>query len=164
MGRFVTGFCDIEQNTGHKRNMYEVAEVLNMPASFVELRHEATHEELPSLLRLSRNTELALDWLWHHFWGKIEDPSASVQAKKTQNLLNPPDLTMIDGSQRVILATFMAKRRQEIKRSVNDFSHSSASGIACQELVKVCRGSKDYLKTLASILVEEKMLVPAGRS
>ena len=44
-----------------------------MPEEFVALRHEATHEEMPSLGRLVRATEEALGWLWRVYWGRLDD-------------------------------------------------------------------------------------------
>ncbi|KAF2087931.1 Las1-like protein, partial [Saccharata proteae CBS 121410] len=69
--RFVTGFCDTVQNSFRKLSMYDMAAELDMPGSFVELRHEATHEELPSLGRLRQATLQALEWLWDHYWAKL---------------------------------------------------------------------------------------------
>ncbi|KAI6808517.1 hypothetical protein KC342_g18581, partial [Hortaea werneckii] len=53
--RFVTGFCDIGRSRASgltPASMLEIARQIEMPASFVGLRHEATHEELPALGRL----------------------------------------------------------------------------------------------------------------
>ncbi|KAI7580454.1 hypothetical protein KC316_g8952, partial [Hortaea werneckii] len=53
--RFVTGFCDIGRSRAGgltPASMLEIARQIEMPASFVGLRHEATHEELPALGRL----------------------------------------------------------------------------------------------------------------
>ena len=53
--RFVTGFCDIGRNrerTLEPSSMLEIAKQIGMPVEFVALRHEATHEELPSVQRL----------------------------------------------------------------------------------------------------------------
>lgn len=48
--------------------MYQVAKEIDLPASFVELRHQATHEDLPSLVVLRRATVRALEWLWDYYW------------------------------------------------------------------------------------------------
>ncbi|KAI7584208.1 hypothetical protein KC343_g18036, partial [Hortaea werneckii] len=53
--RFVTGFCDIGRSRSNAltpASMLEIARQIEMPTSFVGLRHEATHEELPALGRL----------------------------------------------------------------------------------------------------------------
>lgn len=49
-------------------SMYDVAETLGLPATFVELRHQATHEQLPSLIRLRSAVAKALAWIWDYYW------------------------------------------------------------------------------------------------
>ena len=48
--------------------MYQVAKEIGLPASFVELRHQAIHEDLPSLIVLRRATARSLEWLWDYYW------------------------------------------------------------------------------------------------
>ncbi|KAK0752358.1 Las1-like protein [Schizothecium vesticola] len=50
--RFVTGLLDSHQDRARKMSMYGLARSVGLPAAFVELRHQATHEALPSLVRL----------------------------------------------------------------------------------------------------------------
>ncbi|KAK5147911.1 rRNA-processing protein las1 [Rachicladosporium monterosium] len=65
--RFVTGFCDIGRSREgllQPSSMLDVAKRIGMPVHFVGLRHEAVHEELPSLGRLVRAVDEGLRWLW----------------------------------------------------------------------------------------------------
>lgn len=48
--------------------MYSIAKSIGLPASFVELRHQCTHEELPSLQKLRSATDKSLQWIWEHYW------------------------------------------------------------------------------------------------
>ena len=48
--------------------MYTKAGELGLPAMFVDLRHEATHGEMPTLNVLRDANAKALDWLWEHYW------------------------------------------------------------------------------------------------
>ncbi len=48
--------------------MYALAKRLGLPATFVELRHQATHEQLPSLTRLRTAAHKALAWIWEYYW------------------------------------------------------------------------------------------------
>ncbi|KAJ4306377.1 rRNA-processing protein las1 [Collariella sp. IMI 366227] len=43
---FVTGLLDSHQDKQRKMSMYDVAKSVGLPATFVELRHQATHEQL----------------------------------------------------------------------------------------------------------------------
>lgn len=53
--------------------MFQRAMDLGLPASFVELRHESTHREPPSLVVLRKATQRSLEWLWDNYWVGIED-------------------------------------------------------------------------------------------
>ena len=51
--------------------MYSIAKTIGLPATYVELRHQATHEELPSLSKLRTATQKALRWIWDYYWVKL---------------------------------------------------------------------------------------------
>jgi len=51
--------------------MYSIAKTIGLPATYVELRHQATHEELPSLSKLRTATQKALHWIWDYYWAKL---------------------------------------------------------------------------------------------
>lgn len=61
--RFVTGLVDSDQGARHRISMYDKAKQIGLPSSFVEMRHQATHEEFPSLTVLRRAVEKSLSWL-----------------------------------------------------------------------------------------------------
>lgn len=52
-------------------SMYTVAKTIGLPATFVELRHQATHEQLPSLAKLRSAARKALDWIWNYYWKNL---------------------------------------------------------------------------------------------
>ncbi|EGR52634.1 uncharacterized protein TRIREDRAFT_102383 [Trichoderma reesei QM6a] len=66
--RFVTGLLDGHQDKLRKQSMYSIAKNIGLPATFVELRHQATHEQLPSLAKLRSAARKALDWIWDYYW------------------------------------------------------------------------------------------------
>ncbi|KZZ96512.1 Las1-like protein [Moelleriella libera RCEF 2490] len=70
--RFVTGLADGHQEKQRKQSMYSVAKTIGLPATFVELRHQATHEQLPSLARLRPAAHKALDWIWNYYWKHLD--------------------------------------------------------------------------------------------
>jgi ribosomal biogenesis protein LAS1 len=51
--------------------MYSIAKTIGLPATYVELRHQATHEELPSLSKLRMATQKALRWIWDYYWVQL---------------------------------------------------------------------------------------------
>lgn len=138
--------------------MFDVAQDINMPASFVELRHEATHEELPSLQRLTSFTTLALDWLWQHYWSTLPSTPSPIPAKPTPPPATPTQLLPP-------LQDFLRLRRAEILASpTSPQPPASASGITCVTLVRLCRGRAPSLALLASLLAAPKLLIPANRT
>lgn len=61
-------------------SMYAHAATIGMPEVFVDLRHQVTHGDLPSLVYLRRMTLNALDWLWERWWAKnaTGDPARAL--------------------------------------------------------------------------------------
>ncbi|EFQ28035.1 uncharacterized protein GLRG_03179 [Colletotrichum graminicola M1.001] len=78
--RFVTGLLDGHQDKQRKLSMYSVAKTIGLPATFVELRHQATHETLPSLAKLRSAARKALVWIWEYYWQHLgPDEEESVK-------------------------------------------------------------------------------------
>lgn len=76
--RFVTGLLDGHQVKQKKMSMYSIAKSIGLPATYVELRHQATHEELPSLSKLRTATQKALKWIWEYYWAKLTVETPAV--------------------------------------------------------------------------------------
>ncbi|KAJ1636785.1 Las1-like protein, partial [Pavlovales sp. CCMP2436] len=66
--RFVNGVVDSGQKGAHARSVVSIGKELGLPSWFVELRHEATHNALPSLACLRLASEHALSWLHASYW------------------------------------------------------------------------------------------------
>lgn len=66
--RLVNGFVDSQQTKIYAQSISRLAEKVNIPRWFVELRHEVTHDKLPHLdsLRLAANE--AIVWLYDFYW------------------------------------------------------------------------------------------------
>lgn len=69
----MTGLLDGYQDKKYKLSMYSIAKNIGLQATFVELRHQCTHEELPSLANLRAATERSLLWIWDHYWKNLEE-------------------------------------------------------------------------------------------
>ncbi|PHH74397.1 hypothetical protein CDD82_4951 [Ophiocordyceps australis] len=70
--RFVTGLLDGHQDKLRKQSMYSLANKIGLPASFVELRHQSTHEQLPSRAKLHSMALKALQWIWNYYWKNLD--------------------------------------------------------------------------------------------
>lgn len=138
--------------------MNDVAKELDMPASFVELRHEATHGDLPSLSRLQRNAVAALKWLWHHYWATLDTESSTNQTPEQY----AKDL---EGQLLVHLKTYMSTRLEEVRKTEDAQKHSAYnSRDLALKITRLCQGKKVSLQVLANVLFEEKVMIPAQKT
>lgn len=81
LSSFVTGLLDMQQDKQRKMSMFSVAKTIGLPATFVELRHQATHEQLPSLARLRVAAEKALAWIWDYYWQHLTAEERAEEAR-----------------------------------------------------------------------------------
>jgi hypothetical protein len=66
--------------------MYSLAKTIGLPATFVELRHQSTHEQLPSLAKLRTSARKALAWIWDYYWKHLEDVDAPGSPPTSRSL------------------------------------------------------------------------------
>ncbi|OVF06664.1 putative rRNA-processing protein [Clavispora lusitaniae] len=71
--RFVNGMLDPFQQGAHAVALSTIAKSIGLTLSFVDLRHSATHGQLPSLELLRSMSEKALKWLFDHYWVSLTD-------------------------------------------------------------------------------------------
>lgn len=76
--RFVTGLLDAQQESKYKVSMYTQAQKIGLPALFVDIRHEATHGDMPNLPNLRSAADRALGWLWDDYWKGLEGEAVSI--------------------------------------------------------------------------------------
>lgn len=157
--RFVTGFCDIgrhKERTLEPSSMLEIARQIDMPAEFVALRHEATHEDLPGIQRLVTATQGALEWLWKVYWSRLDE---SEDAETT--LVALPALK---NEAATILRSFRRSKRDALRSKTHTSPEQLAEmGRTCDSLVDLCKDSRTRTKALADVLVGERVLLPANR-
>ena len=66
--RLVNGIVDPLQQAARASSVKRLAQSVGLPTSLVELRHECTHNKLPSLGRMRLAADQALLWLHTHYW------------------------------------------------------------------------------------------------
>lgn len=81
----MTGLLDGQQDKQRKLSMYTLAKTIGLPATFVELRHQATHEQLPSLAKLRSAARKALTWIWDYYWRHLPEDGIQNDAKGNGN-------------------------------------------------------------------------------
>jgi ribosomal biogenesis protein LAS1 len=151
--RFVTGFCDIGQNSVVKKSMFEMAESIGMPEAWVELRHEITHGQVPDIRTLEQYVKASLLWLWELFWMKLDAPQADVTHEPT-----------VRAEMRAALKSFLRNRRNEIKTGKTGGSGAATSvADSSKHLLRLMKTSETNTKILISVFFEEKMLLPSQK-
>jgi ribosomal biogenesis protein LAS1 len=133
--------------------MFQRAMDLGLPASFVELRHEATHREPPSLVVLRKASQRSLEWLWDNYWVGVED-LGDVPA------IEHDDNGSVKKAFRDILRQFSTGSGSgpPSKKRKRDYEVSVAA-----QLVSICDASNQGVRSLPAVLLEGSMLIDSGR-
>ncbi|KAI0080065.1 Las1-domain-containing protein [Panus rudis PR-1116 ss-1] len=86
--RLVNGLVDPMQLGAYARSISSIATQLGLPTWLVELRHAATHEDLPSLEILRQAANDSMTWLLNNYWLPTINPATppSAQAPKLPTL------------------------------------------------------------------------------
>lgn len=131
--------------------MIEMAAEVDMPAHFVELRHQAVHHELPGLIPLRGVVKDALRWLWDKFWVKLDE--MEDLAKKPS--ITPPALM---ASLNAALRTYRNERLAEVTSSGFSASqdNNGPARSTCRTIVQLCREERVHLELLTRLLLEGK--------
>ncbi len=175
LSSFVTGLVDTRQKATHKRSMYEIAEEIGLPASFVELRHQVTHDELPSVTVLRHAVNRSLAWLWDHYWQRIDEQTGQLKDDKTST---NNDVPVSKETYKDIFRPYIKwkiKQAREKKGNGEESRLSKAtSGTtsqekemidrACRRCVRICRGNTKTMAVLASALLDTRFMIPANRT
>ncbi|GAA5848589.1 hypothetical protein JCM9279_002709 [Rhodotorula babjevae] len=93
--RFVNSLVDPLQTAYFARSIASLAAQLGLPLWFVELRHQATHEDLPSLSVLRDAARQALDWLYANYWLPALAAFSSSSTLSPLASLPPPPLSTL---------------------------------------------------------------------
>jgi ribosomal biogenesis protein LAS1 len=124
--------------------MYAIAKTLGLPATYVELRHQATHEELPSLSKLRTATQKALKWIWEHYW-------VSLTSRKVAGKLHGNDCKAYVNR---LLKEEDHSRRQEMERSLERWSEEELMRV----LMEIEGETEDSTVLLRSLKLTEKFI------
>lgn len=163
--------------------MLEMAKQMGMKAEFVALRHEATHEELPSLRRLVKATGEALEWLWRVYWSRLDEGEegmgmGSVISTSTTNVAEKEgrggggEISMaehlrddVKGQAREIFKAYRAARREALKMKKKKATKDQKEEMkATSKALRSLMGtSKLRIRAVADVLVEDRFLIPSKR-
>lgn len=139
--------------------MFQRAVDLGLPASFVELRHEATHRELPSLVVLRNAAQRSLEWLWDFYWVKVDlsvpGGQGAVGASDVEGSEIEPAKTAIRDCLSELTAEGEPPRKKRRRLEHRDF--------VAEKIGSICSASASGKIALAGVLVEYSVLIPQGR-
>ena len=155
---FVTGLVDTKV-TGPRRTMFQRAMDLGLPASFVELRHEATHREPPSLVVLRKATQRSLEWLWDNYWANIDSDEPAITPAIVPDSSIAVTTTLNQVLQQLMQGSGSRPAQKKKKREQQD--------AIANRLLEICSASQDGvdygLATLSTFLLDQKFLIDAKR-
>ena len=164
--RFVNGLLDPAQKSHFAVPMHTLARNLGLPASFVEIRHAATHEVLPSMTILRKACTRALDWLWANYWKFIDaenDDNASANKISTgvQSLHNVQQSRI-----KMLLAHWKANKKDELEKYPllsGSTRHDKDDSTILQDIAVACTEEEGTEILVDCLLNKEVLLVSEQR-
>ncbi|KAF9021510.1 Las1-domain-containing protein [Hymenopellis radicata] len=87
--RLVNGLVDPLQSGAYARSIASISDQLGLPLWLVELRHAATHEDLPSLELLQEGARQSMVWLFQNYWLPAISPYTAPKTSPTLRSLAP---------------------------------------------------------------------------
>ncbi|PRT53926.1 Protein LAS1 [Wickerhamiella sorbophila] len=145
--RLVNEILDSAQVGRIAAPLHALARELKLPSSFVELRHAATHEDLPTIYLLRDMARRALDWLYDAYWAKNRPKRLSAEPERVE----PSPLTADE-----IKNCFRSWRR--IRRAdINAPLDGSAT-----KLVEALAGAD--VASIVDVALKRNIVVPSGTS
>lgn len=139
--------------------MFQRAVDLGLPASFVELRHEATHREPPSLVVLRKATQRSLEWLWDNYWAEVGD---SVDAPAIE--LNELDDLSIISALLDVLRSFVDGSAPESAGPPSQKRRRDQADSVAARLVSICNAASQGVRLLSAGLAGKPFLFGSERT
>jgi len=145
--------------------MQDVARSINLPPQFVELRHEAAHEEVPTLGRLVRMAEEAVAWLWQNYWalldanvngdgehvGAIDEGARKDKARK--------DREEVRREATELLKCFKSKNLAALKKGGKAPLAKTEVSTTCEQCLELCGNSRRKWSEFSDVLIP--MIIPS---
>lgn len=149
--RFVNGILDPFQQGAYAIALVNLAKNIGLPASFVEARHWATHDELPSLAAMRRMCLLALQWLFDNFWVPFEtDECVPDDTFAVFGGVSRPLQSVVAAEARSLIRNYKSAQRlggtADIIKTVLDLSLFANDTSNCGALVKFLVHEKVLLR------------------
>ncbi|KAJ6501686.1 Las1-like-domain-containing protein [Mycena vitilis] len=174
--RLVNGLVDPLQLGAYARSIASIANQLGLPPWLVELRHAATHEDLPSLELLRQAARESMAWLLHNYFLPTINPSTVVPPQSAPLRSLTPALKQYKALRKIITrdASLRSQYNQETKAVFKDVerwiaeatvSANVAVGQLGWDTGRGDQNSKERwaLDRLCDALMEKGALVPLSK-
>lgn len=145
--RMVNGLVDPLQVGAFARSIASIAAQLGLPSWLVELRHAATHEDLPSLELLREAARESLSWLFHNYFQPTLNPSAPPPPSAALRPITPLLKAYKQLMKAVTRDASLRKRQQgDIDAIIRDIERWIAEAMVSADLVNdaVTWGFNEY--------------------
>ena len=148
----------MDQNAKFKKSMFAIAKDVGLPAAFIEIRHEVTHGEMPSLVVLRDVARRSLTWLYDKYWSRLADDDQGLE--KVEMTVEELKIFLRTALRTHFKARLALNAQPDEKTQQTLIKQGSK---AYKEIVYACRNDRDKLKALSSVLIERKILVPSNK-
>lgn len=113
----------------------------------IDLRHEASHRDLPSVSRLRIGATFCLRWLKLYYWKQCQEIQRLLQRVEPQ--ATTPDLGAIDGP------LLLLAQREEAGSDVDEVAMDTSEGGAVWRITRGLCKSRDELIDLLTLSTYE---------
>ncbi|KAJ6575519.1 Las1-like-domain-containing protein [Mycena sp. CBHHK59/15] len=165
--RLVNGLVDPLQLGAYARSIASIANQLGLPPWLVELRHAATHEDLPSLELLREAARESMMWLLHNYFLPTLNPSTVPRPQAAPLRPLAPTLKQYKSLRKIITrdASLRSQYHQEIKSVFKDIERWVAEATVAANVAKEDQSVKERwaLERLCDALMEKGALVPLSK-
>ncbi|KAG5653504.1 hypothetical protein H0H81_012714 [Sphagnurus paluster] len=178
--RLVNGLVDPLQLGAYARSISSIAQQLGLPSWLVELRHAATHEDLPSLDLLREAARVSMVWLLNNYFLPAINPSTAPEVVTPLRPLEPTlkqykhllKMTARDASLRTHYAPAILSVMKDVERWITEAR--VAANMATRDLwettsetlldsVEMDAKERWALERLCDALLEKGGLVPLSK-
>lgn len=136
--------------------MYSIAKTIGLPATFVELRHQSTHEQLPSLAKLRTAARKALMWIWDYYWKQLGEDSTDPCRMTVLRYLREGD----EAKSRAIVEEFERWPNERVLKTIQEVRGSLPGNqvfLKCAQLTQILQEVEEENKATKSDTVKTKM-------
>jgi len=174
--RLVNGLVDPLQQGTYARSIASIAAQLGFPSWLVELRHAATHEDLPCLELLRDGARESMSWLLHNYFLPTLNPSTIPPAAQVQLTPLRPLAPILKQYRRILKiitrdASLQPHYKAEVRSIQREVERWVSEAKVAAEVVSGGLGwdtsddlkEKSALDKLCDELIEKGILVPLSK-